>query len=419
MNTCNFTLKRGKRKNEKCNKKCKEIYCKYHSKNTPVLKKIVPKIKSIVESTNSNFDTIESLRIKLSTIDTTRQNVINITKRMKYLELIPIASTEYQKNLNWLRHALNFPYNKIKNIPISIETPLEETSNYVSSIYKKLDDYIYGMKTIKEELISFVCKRISNPESKNHVLSLQGDNGVGKTRLAHGLAEALDLPIRTINLGCVSDVSYFTGYNFTYVDSEPGRIVQILNETKYKNCIIYFDELDKIHETSKGQSINSFLTHLIDYSQNKKYQDLYLSGLELDLSNVFFVFSFNDDKLLDKTVKDRLKIIKIPPHSFDDQVEITRQFVIPDILSNLKFNVDINIDIIKDVVKRNQTHQGLRNIYRIFDDVVCKLNVLRMLNTTEQKKLTFYDPDYTKCIENIINASTINDHPDVFPSFYI
>ena len=405
MNKCTFLLKRGKRINQECGKKCSNGFCKFHkNKEKPI---VFPK-KRDIDHVISNFDTLETLRFKLKTLDTTPQNRDIITKRLKYIELIPITSTEYQKNINWLRHALNFPYNVIKTIPLNSNPDVKDTSDYISNVYKKLDDYIYGMKGIKEELISFVCKRISNPFSNNHILSLQGTNGVGKTRLAHGLAEALDLPIKTINLGCISDVTYLTGHNFTYVDSEPGRIVQILNETRYKNCIIYFDELDKIHQTTKGQSINSFLTHLIDNTQNKKYQDVYLSGIELDLSNVFFVFSFNDINLIDKTVRDRLNVIKIPSHSVEDSIQICKKFIIPEICKNLNHTFEIPEKLISDIVKKfYSNNEGLRSIKRVLDSVLSKLNVLRMLNKDLQQSLSFYDENIEKCISNILLSESV------------
>lgn len=410
MNNCSFLLKRGKRINEKCGKRCSSSrFCKFH------------KIKECKKDTmTSNFDSLETLKYKLKTLDTIPQNRDVITKRLKYIELLPVTSTEYQKNINWLRHALNFPYNVIKTIPITINTPIDDTSSYISNVYQKLDDYIYGMNSVKEELISFVCKRISNPFSNNHILSLQGNNGVGKTRLAHGLAEALDLPIKTINLGCISDVTYLTGHNFTYVDSEPGRIVQILNETRYKNCIIYFDELDKIHQTVKGQSINSFLTHLIDNTQNKKYQDVYLSGLELDLSNVFFVFSFNDINLIDKTVKDRLNVIKIDSHSVQDSIQICKKFLIPEICKNLNYVFQVPDAIVEDIVKKYYSNiEGLRSIKRVLDSVLSKLNILRMLNQEEQKILSFYDKDVNKCIENILKNEQLQNQNKQQLSYYM
>ena len=45
--------------------------------------------------------------------------------------------------------------------------------------------------------------------------------------------------------------------------------------------IIYFDELDKISNTQKGEEITNLLVHLIDPSQNSKFRDK-LSIIEND-----------------------------------------------------------------------------------------------------------------------------------------
>jgi ATP-dependent Lon protease len=409
---CNYIFKSGKRRGERCEIETSErnIFCKRH------IKKSVDVINNA-----SNFDTIETLQTKLMHLDTTLENKSIITKKFRYITLLPSHCTEYQKNVNWLRNALNFPYNTIIKTPVDLNSSNEEISNYVSSVYNKLDSYIYGMNDVKEELMSFVCKRISNPESSNHILALQGNNGVGKTRMAHGLAQALDLPIRTINLGSVTDVSYFTGHSFTFVDSEVGRIVQILNEVRCKNCIIYFDELDKIHETSKGQSIYSFLTHLIDTSQNEKYQDMYLSGINLDLSKVFFIFSFNDENLIDKTVKDRLKILYIKDPSIETQIEITNRFIIPEILKNLNFTCDntaLSRELLHKIISNNKTNTSLRYIRKIIDDIFSKLNIIRMLNNEESKKISFYNNDIDQMINNIINQN-IKKEDDSFAMMYM
>lgn len=395
--SCRYVFKSGASKGLNCQKKVSlgKEHCKRHAKS------------HVISGNSSLPDTVELFNIKLLTLDTSLENRLIISRRLKYLEMLPSSSAEYHKNWNWLRYALNFPYDTIVKSPVTSTDTIGEISEYISNVYQRLDDYIYGMTSVKEELMTFVCKRISNSSSTNHILSLHGKNGVGKTRLAHGLAKALELPIRTVNLGCVNDVAYFTGHSFTYVDSEPGRIVQILYETKCKNCIIYFDELDKVHQTSKGQSIFAFLTHLIDPTQNKKFQDVYLAGLELDLSNVFFVFSFNDIEAIDATVKDRLKIIHIPDHTVEDQISIVNKFIIPEIETNLNFSLEPKLDqeTLKKIVT-DQKDKGLRTISRQIDNLYGKLNVARMLNNELQHRLSYYDSDRKRMIENILKTNT-------------
>ena len=50
--------------------------------------------------------------------------------------------------------------------------------------------------------------------------------------------------------------------------------------------IIYFDELDKVSETFKGEEIIHLLTHLTDPSQNTLFQDNYFPGVHIDLIKI-------------------------------------------------------------------------------------------------------------------------------------
>jgi ATP-dependent Lon protease len=406
-------FKSGKRKGQLCNKECSGSFCSKHSgissstlsyslSNTNLSKTSV-QIDPINIFNNNQIETLDMLASKLVPLETSPNNKNIITKRFLYIQTLSNTSSEYQKNLNWMRYALNFPYSQIIKMPVSIQDKIDDISCYVSSVYSSLNDYIYGMKSVKEEILAFICRQISNPNSINQNIALCGNNGVGKTRLAHGLAKALNLPIKVINLGIVPDVYYFTGHGFTYVDSEPGRIVQILIEAQCKNCIIYFDELDKIHQTEKGQAIFSFLTHLIDPSQNNKYQDIYLSGLELDVSQVLFMFSFNNENLIDKTVKDRLKIINIPDPTVDDKIAIIKKFIIPELCSNINYKMNFEKEFIEKIASRNNL--SLRQIKILFEDIISKMNMLRMLDDESKVEMSFFNKNLDKMINKIATCN--------------
>ena len=109
--------------------------------------------------------------------------------------------------------------------------------------------------------------------------------GNGKTTLVkEGIAKAINRPFAFIALGGASDSAFFDGHSYTYEGSHWGRIVDILIESKCMNPIIYFDELDKISESAKGDEIVHLLTHLTDPSQNALFQDNYFPGIHLNLS---------------------------------------------------------------------------------------------------------------------------------------
>ena len=45
------------------------------------------------------------------------------------------------------------------------------------------------------------------------------------------------------------------------------------------NPVIYFDELDKVSDTAKGEEIINLLIHLTDFSQNDHFIDKYYNNI--------------------------------------------------------------------------------------------------------------------------------------------
>ena len=101
------------------------------------------------------------------------------------------------------------------------------------------------------------------------------------------------------------------GHSYTYEGSQHGKIVEALVKSKCLNPIIYFDELDKISSTPKGDEITNMLIHLTDSSQNTCFQDKYFTGFNIDISKVIFVFSFNNLENIDPILRDRINLISL------------------------------------------------------------------------------------------------------------
>ena len=115
----------------------------------------------------------------------------------------------------------------------------------------------------------------------------------------------LNRPFAFLALGGATDSSILEGHSYTYEGSTWGKIVDILVQCKSMNPVIYFDELDKISNTPKGEEIASILTHLTDTTQNNEFHDKYFSEIELDLSKCLFIFSYNDEEKVNPILKDR------------------------------------------------------------------------------------------------------------------
>ena len=77
------------------------------------------------------------------------------------------------------------------------------------------------------------------------------------------------------------------------------------------NSILYLDELDKISETKEGEEIIGVLTHLLDPSQNNGFHDKYLGDINIDMSKVFFIVSYNHANKIPAVLQDRLFVVKV------------------------------------------------------------------------------------------------------------
>jgi ATP-dependent Lon protease len=322
-------------------------------------------------------------------------NVDNDTKLFlldKYEKLKLATGSDYSKGIVWLNTVLDIPFGKYNKYKVKNSDSVEYIQTYFKTIKKRLDENIHGLDYVKEEIMEFIAKKISNPYSKNQVLALKGSPGTGKTKLLQSLAYALELPFYQINCGGLNDVSILTGHSETYVSSKPGKMVEILQRANCMNPIIYLDEIDKI-SSQKGKEINGVLTHILDEQQNHKFQDNYLSNINIDLSHVFFVIAFNDISEVDPIVADRIKIIEIKNPNTDEKVIIANTKIIPEIIksTNLEkhLKITLNTTLIKYIVENKLPDEnGVRNLKRNLEKLFNKLNYLIITGTLDHSENT-------------------------------
>ena len=174
-----------------------------------------------------------------------------------------------------------------------------------------LDSKLYGLDKVKERILEFYCAMINNPYYKKKFIALVGPPGVGKTMLAQSIAESMNLPYDQISFGSIKDASVLTGHSSTYIGARPGIFVNILKKSKLLNPVVLLDEVDKISNSSEGMSVNSVLLHVLDNSQNKRFQDMYMPEIHLDLSNIFFILALNNLDNIDPILRDRIHVINI------------------------------------------------------------------------------------------------------------
>ena len=265
----------------------------------------------------------------------------------------------------------------------------------MGNVHKYMESAIYGHEEAKLQIMQFVSSWIANPKANGNVLSIHGPMGTGKTSLIKdGVAKALQRPFHFITLGGATDASFLDGHSYTYEGSTWGKIADVLMQSKCMNPIIYFDELDKVSETPKGDEINNLLIHLTDGSQNDRFQDKYFTGIDFDLSRCLFIFSHNNNEKVNPILRDRMYNIKVNGFSMKDKQLIAENYLIAAALKDagLFEKVSIGKDILQYIIENfTGGEAGVRELKRCIQTIISKLNLLRFYNNPKQVPFSIKD----------------------------
>ena len=348
----------------------------YHHLDKSKKEEIFHLTKEIYEYNGSNVP----LRFKVIESEMDMKTKAIALENIDKMAEMDISTGEHSKMDHWVNGLMKIPFGKYNNIPINPDSDIKEKREFIQNTYKTLDKAIYGHKEAKTHMLQVIGKWMKNPGSGGNVLAIQGPMGNGKTTLVkEGISKVLNRPFHFIALGGASDSAYFDGHCYTYEGSHWGRIVQILQESKCMNPIIYFDELDKISDTTKGDEITHMLTHLTDPSQNSLFQDNYFPGVNLDLSKALFIFSYNDESKVNKILKDRMYVIHTKGFKTEEKIKICNEYLIPEIFNTFAFEreeITFTDEIIKDIIEKyTEEEKGVRNLKRCIETIISKINI--------------------------------------------
>lgn len=339
--------------------------------------------RKIIEYTK----TIIPQRFKILNYDVEVQTKAAMLRKLDLFYTMETTDNEYSKLGQWIEYLDRIPFGKYTTPKVSISDESSAVVDYLQSVRKNLDSAVFGHSRAKNQVIQMISQQITNPSCSGNCIGIQGPPGNGKTTLVReGIAKCMNRPFFCIPLGGMENADFFRGHEYTYEGSKPGRIVEILMQGGTMDPIIYFDELDKLSHTPKGDEIANLLCHLTDLSQNKDFQDKYFSGLKFDLSKALFIFSYNDEESINKILLDRMIKIRTKGFTLGEKLTVAQKYLYPSLCREIGLSDSdccFKQEHLRYIIENyTQKELGVRNLRRCLETILGKVNVLKLIHGT-------------------------------------
>ena len=310
------------------------------------------------EDTRAEADTY---RQKIAALKLDDESTEKLLKECDRLARMQSNSAESGVIRSYLDTCLGLPWH------ITTEDDLDQ-----AHARRVLDREHYGLQKVKERILELLAVRKLNTEVKGQIVCLVGPPGVGKTSIAHSIADCMGRKFARMSLGGVHDEAEIRGHRRTYIGAMPGRIISAINSAKSSNPVILLDEIDKLAGDYKGDP-SSALLEVLDPEQNRTFKDNYLD-IPFDLSEVLFITTANDASTIPGPLYDRMDVIELPSYTRTEKFNIAKRHLLPKQLKNngLDGKATMTSGAIYEIIDGYTREAGVRNLERTITSVLRK-----------------------------------------------
>ena len=320
---------------------------------------------------------IDNYREKIRAIGFAEDTEKKLLKDIDRLAKQPFGSSEGAVLRNYLDTVLELPWNVQTKERVDI-----------AAARKILERDHFGMEKVKERILEALAVRVMAPKMPPQILCLVGPPGVGKTSIAHSIAESLNRNMARISLGGVRDEAEIRGHRKTYVGAMPGRIISAIIQAKSMNPLLLLDEVDKLGSDHRGDP-SAALLEVLDGEQNHTYRDHYLE-IPMDLSDVMFITTANTLDTIPRPLMDRMEIIELSSYTDEEKLMIAKNHLIPKQMEKhgiKKSQLRLSDDAIREMIRCYTRESGVRNLERMAGKV-CRKAAVKLVSEDAPKRVS-------------------------------
>lgn len=319
------------------------------------LREKIKVIKEELGEINSKDDEVYLLKKRCNKLKCNRKVKDKIHREIARYEAISVNSPELGMIRDYLDWMIHLPWNSYtKDI------------NDLQKVKSILDSTHYALEDVKSRILEYLAVKQNTNDLRSPILCLVGPPGVGKTSLAHSIAQSLGRKTAKISVGGINDEAEIVGHRRTYIGANPGRIIQGIRKAGTANPVFIIDEIDKMTKGVKGDPASSLL-EVLDPEQNHKFSDHYIEE-EFDLSKVLFIATANYIEQIPYELRDRLEIIEVNSYTEYEKLDISKNHLIPKALEEhglTSLQVQLDDSVLLSMIRYYTKEAGVRELDRM------------------------------------------------------